>query len=186
MVTTMLVMLLLSSLLVGFSVMVASDSRLSAGDLGRTEAFYAGLAGLEKLTSDLGSLFATTPNPTGNQVRALLSSPPLLPNTEFVKPDGNAGYEIAFPSTTGDPATGDPISIELTVASGPLDGLIGQVTPYTLTATVRKGEGAEASLERLIQTVSMPIFEFGVFSTQDISFFPDQAFTVSGRVHTNF
>ena len=31
----------------------------------------------------------------------------------------------------------------------------------------------------------MPIFEFGVFSTQDISFFPDQPFTVNGMVHTN-
>ena len=97
--------------------MVASDNQLAAGDLGRTEAFYAGQAGLEKLTSDLGALFVTTPTPTGDQVRALLASPPLLPNTEFVKPDGSAGYEITFPSTTGDPATGDPITTELTVAS---------------------------------------------------------------------
>ena len=59
------------------------------------------------------------------------------------------------------------------------------MTPYRLTATVLKGEGTEASLERLVQTVSMPIFEFGVFATQDISFFPTQAFTVGGRVHTN-
>ena len=184
--TTMMVMLLLSSLLVGFGVMVASDNQLAAGDLGRTEAFYAGQAGLEKLTSDLGALFVTTPTPTGDQVRALLASPPLLPNTEFVKPDGSAGYEITFPSTTGDPATGDPITTELTVASGPFDGLIGRVTSYTLTVTVQKGEGAEASLERLVQTVSMPIFEFGVFSTQDITLFPDQAFTLNGRVHTNF
>ena len=176
----MMVMLLLSSLLIGFGVMVASDSQLSAGDLGRAEAFYAGQAGLEKLTSDLGALFVVTPNPTGNQVNALLADPPLLPNTEFVKSDGSSGYEIAFPSTGGDPST-----TELQVASGPFAGLVGLVTPYTLTVTVRKDEGTEASLERLIQTVRMPIFEFGVFSTQNISFFPAQAFTVNGMVHTN-
>ena len=184
--TTMMVMPLLSSLLIGFSVMVASDSQLSTGDLRRTEAFYAAQAGLEKLTSDLGALFVTTLSPTGDQVRALLTDPPLLPNTEFVKPDGTVGYEMAFPSTTGNPATGDPVTTELTVASGPFAGLVGQVTPDTLTVTALRGEGAEASLERQVQTVSMPIFEFGVFSTQDISFFPDQAFTVQGMVHTNF
>lgn len=183
--TTMMVMLLLSSMLVGFSVMVTSNSRLSSGDLGQTEAFYGAQAGLEKLTSDLGAVLVTTLTPTGDQVRALLATPPSLPNTEFVKPDGSDGYEIVFPSTTGDPATGDPITTELTVASGPFDGLIGQVTPYTLTATARKAEGAEASLEREVQTVSMPIFEFGVFSTQDISFFPNQPFTMNGLVHTN-
>jgi hypothetical protein len=184
--TTMMVMLLLSSMLVGFGVMVASDSQLSAGDLGRTEAFYAAQAGLEQLTSDLGMLFVSTPAPAGSQVRALVASPPVLPNTTFVKPDSSSGYEIAFPSTTGDPDTGDPITTELTVASGPFAGLIGQVTPYTLTVTARKGEGAEASLERFIQTVSLPIFEFGVFATQDVSVFADQPLTLQGRVHTNF
>ena len=59
------------------------------------------------------------------------------------------------------------------------------MTSYTLMVTALKSEGAEASLERLVQTVRMPIFEFGVFSTQDISFFPAQAFTVNGMVHTN-
>jgi len=184
--TTMMVMLLLSSLLVGFGVMVVSDNQLSAGDLGRTEAFYAAQAGLEKLTSDLGALFVATPNPTGNDIRALLASPPLLPNIDYEKPDGTPGYEILFPSTAGDPGAGDPITVELTVASGPFAGLVGQITPYTLTVTARRSEGAEASLERLIQTVSMPIFEFGIFATQDISVFPDQAFTVGGMVHTNF
>ena len=176
----MLVMLLLSSLLVGFSVMVMSDSQLATGDLRRTEAFYAAQAGLEQLTSDLGALFVSTPTPTAAQVTALVASPPLLPNTEFVKFDGSSGYEIAFPMAGGGLA-----ATEINVASGPFAGLIGQVTPYTLTVTARKGEGAEASLERLIQTVRLPIFEFGVFSTQDISFFPDQAFTVNGMVHTN-
>ena len=177
----MMITLLLSSLLVGFSVMVMSDSQLSIGDLRRTEAFYAAQAGLEQLTADLGTLFVSTPTPTAAQVNALVANPPLLPNTEFVKPDGSSGYEITFPSTGGTPTT-----TEINVASGPFAGLVGHVTPYTLTATVLKGEGAEASLERLIQTVSMPIFEFGVFATQDISFFPDQAFSVAGRVHTNF
>lgn len=184
--TTMMVMLLLSSLLIGFGVMVVSDNQLSAGDLGRTEAFYAAQAGLEKLTSDLGALFVATPNPTGNDVRALLASPPLLPNIDYEKPDGTPGYEILFPSTSGDPDAGDPITAELTVASGPFAGLVGHVTPYTLTVTARRNDGAEASLERLIQTVSMPIFEFGIFATQDVSVFPDQAFTVDGMVHTNF
>ena len=179
--TTMMVMLLLSSLLIGFGVMVASDSQLSAGDLGRTEAFYAAQAGLEQLTSDLGMLFVTTPQPTGTQVNALMATPPLIPDTQFLEPDDTSGYLIAFPATAG----GDPATQVLNVASGPFAGLVGHVTPYTLTVTARKGEGAEASVERTIQTVRMPIFEFGVFASQDVSVFPDPAVTIDGFIHTN-
>ena len=135
----MMVMLLLSSLLIGFSVMVMSDSQLATGDLRRTEAFYAAQAGLEQLTSDLGALFVANPTPTSAQVNALMANPPLLPNTEFVKFDGSSGYEIEFQSAGGNPTT-----TEINVASGPFAGLIGQVTSYTLTATALKGEGAEA------------------------------------------
>ena len=56
-----------------------------------------------------------------------------------MKPDGSSGYEIAFPSTGGNPTT-----TEITVASGPFSRLIGRVTSYTLTVTALKGEGAEA------------------------------------------
>jgi len=179
--TTMMVMLLLSSLLIGFTVMVASDSQLAAGDLGRTEAFYGAQAGLEQLTSELALLFVTTPDPTAAQVNALEAMPPLIPNTTFEKPDGSSGYEIAFP-VTGD---GDPATEEHTVVSGPFEGLVGRVTPYTLTVTAKRGEGAESSVERTVQTVRMPIFQFGVFANRDISLFTAQSFTMGGFIHTN-
>lgn len=74
--TTMLVTLLLSSLLIGFAVMVGSDNQLSTMAVGNTDAFYLAQAGLEKLTSDLGMLFVADTAPSGDEVRALGDAPP--------------------------------------------------------------------------------------------------------------
>ena len=108
--TTMLVMMMLSSLLIGFAVMMTSDNELSTMDIGSTESFYLAQAGLEQLTSDLGTLFVADTTPTGNQVRALADTPPTFDGVTFVAPDGGDGYTITFPTTTGNPATGDPVT----------------------------------------------------------------------------
>jgi hypothetical protein len=51
-VTTLMLMLLMSALLAGFSVAVLSDQQFRRVDKERATAFYASHAGLEKLTSD--------------------------------------------------------------------------------------------------------------------------------------
>lgn len=56
---TLMVMVLLSALLVGFAAMVGSETRSAGLNNAGAEAFYAAHAGLEKLTSELGALFTT-------------------------------------------------------------------------------------------------------------------------------
>ena len=183
--STLMVMLLLSSMLVGFTAMVASEARLGGLDIGGADSFYATHAGLEKLTSDLGALFSADFSPTGDEVRALGDDPPVLDQVAFVEPDGSDGYRIDFETTTGNPLTGDPVAQNRTVTSGPYAGFIGLVTEYRVNATARLLHGAEASLERVLQTVSIPVFQFGTFSETDLSFFPGPVFDFGGRVHTN-
>lgn len=161
--TTMMVMLLLSSLLVGFTTLVMQDGRLGAMDLGRSEAFYVTHAGLEQLTTDLGELFAADFSPSGDTVRALATTPPPLPGVTWEEPDGSPGYRIDFETTTGNPLTGDPVSENRTITSGPFQGFIGLVTQYEVNVTGRMYNGSESSLQRLLQTVSIPIFQFGTF-----------------------
>ena len=107
--TTMMVMLLLSSLLVGFTTLVVQDGRLGASDLGRTDSFYVAHAGLEQLTTDLGELFAADFSPSGDTIRALATTPPPLTGVTWEEPDGSPGYRIDFETTTGNPLTGDPV-----------------------------------------------------------------------------
>ena len=40
-------------------------------------------------------------------------------------------------------------------------------------------------MQRSVQTVSIPVFQFGIFSQIDLSFFPGPDFNFGGRVHTN-
>src|SRR3954468_24647545 len=71
MLTTLMVLMLMSALLVGFTTVVMSDQRYRFIDRDRGQAFYAASAGVEKLTADLGNLFLTNVAPTTAQVTAL-------------------------------------------------------------------------------------------------------------------
>ncbi len=180
-ITAMLVMLLTSSLLVGFAVTVTSDQRLRTIDRQRTQAFYAAHSGLEKLTADLGNLFSTTYTPTLGQVNAVLDEPPALPGMTYAGQEEEAGYEIDFPMDVN----GNPIAENRTIASGPYQGFVGLVTPYTMAVTAHAVGGAEVRMTRTLQTVGIPVFQFGMFSENDLSFFAGPDFNFGGRVHSN-
>ena len=74
MITTLLVLMLMSALLVGFTTVVMSDQRYRFIDRDRNQAFYAASAGIEKLTADLGNLFLENVAPTTAQVTALTAA----------------------------------------------------------------------------------------------------------------
>ena len=74
MITVLLVLMLMSALLVGFTTVVMSDQRYRFIDRDRGQAFYAASAGVEKLTVDLGNLFLEYVAPTAAQVQALTAT----------------------------------------------------------------------------------------------------------------
>ena len=74
MITTLLVLMLMSALLVGFTTIIMSDQRYRFIDRDRGQAFYAASGGIEKLTSDLGNLFLVNVAPTAAQITALTAS----------------------------------------------------------------------------------------------------------------
>ena len=69
--SAMLVTLLMAAITAGFTALVITDTRVRSLDGTRTQSFYAAHAGLEKLTADLGDLFANNFAPTGAQINAL-------------------------------------------------------------------------------------------------------------------
>ena len=182
--TTLIVLFLVVALVVGFSWMVLVDQKLGGINGDQQYAFYGAEAGLEKLTANLGFLFSTNPSPSGAQVNAIATAAttPVIPGIQFVKPDGTLGYDISFPTD----AAGNPLAQNHVIVSGPYQGLTGLLTPFTLTATAQNvASGAEVRLQRNVQTVAIPVFQFGMFSETDLSYFPGPNFNFGGRVHTN-
>jgi Tfp pilus assembly protein PilX len=181
--TTILLMLLMSSLLVGFILMISSGQKINGMNNDQSRAFYAAEAGMEKMTADIGSLFDTNYSPTGTQISALTTTPPALTGISYVNYTGAAGsgYQITYPTDTN----GNPKATITTIISGNYAGMTALATPYTLNVTARTANGSEVKLQRTTQTVGIPMFQFGVFSDMDLSFFAGPVFNFGGRTHTN-
>lgn len=181
-VSALLVLLLMSSLMVGFMAMATADTRTRAITGARTQAFYAAHAGLEQLTADLGDLFATNFAASCSDVDALVENPPELAGVTWEDPDGGSGYRINIKTGCEDDI---PKAEDLSIASGPFAGFVGLATEYEMEVTAHQLDGSEASLTRTLQTVAIPVFQFGMFSETDLSFFAGPEFNFGGRVHTN-
>ncbi len=186
--SVMLILMLMSALLIGFIAMVNSDQAASGINRDQTQAYAAAHAGVEKLTADLGQLFQTNFAPTGGQVNNLWTAPnqPTLSGIQYLTPAGGTGYRINFTDTT--PADGNP-DLEnpagSTITAGPYQGLVGLITPYNIEVSARTAGGAEVRMRRTMQTVGIPVFQFGIFSENDLSFFAGPNFAFGGRVHSN-
>jgi hypothetical protein len=184
-ITVMMVMMLVSVLMIGFVAAIVADNRGSGLDRDQTQAYAAAHAGLEKLTSDLSTLFTVNFAPKNAQIQVLNAAPPVVPGFSYLAPDGTPGYLITF---IADPVTGDPDPMDAdgtAISAGPYQGLKGIITPYDITVTARSTGGAEVRMRRTLQTIQVPVFQFGVFSEGDLGIHAEGDLTVSGRVHTN-
>lgn len=180
-VVVLLMMLLVAALMAGFVATVMSEHRQQQSDADRVGSFYGAHGGLEKLTSDLGDLFSATYTPTAAQITALNGQPPVIPGVTFVNTSDGPGYGITFTSGPG----GNPAATSRTITTGPFQGFTGLVTSYVIGVTARTGSLGESRLQREIQTVAIPLFQFGQFSDTDVGFHPGVDFDFGGRVHTN-
>ena len=128
-----------------------------------------------------------------NALVAAARQPNLGNGTTYVAPGGAAGsgYAIDFndgPPTSaaadGNPDPEDPINGSQ-ITDGVYAGLMGIITPYRMVVTARTLGGSEVRMRRTMQTVAIPVFQFGIFSDNDLSFFAGPNFNFGGRVHTN-
>ncbi len=181
-ITALLILFLVSAIVVGMSWMVMSDQRLSGNNQDRELAFYGAEAGMEKMTADMGNTFSLYGSITAAQLPAITSAPPPIPGIQFVNALGTSTYQIGcplFPCTTPTPfnATIQPPSA--------FAGMQGLITAFTMQVAAQTGDGSEVKLQRQIELVAIPVFQFGVFSNTDLAFFNGPPFDFGGRVHTN-
>lgn len=179
--TALVVLSLLATISMTVLAVVTHESRIAGSDLQRTQTFYAAAAGMEKMTSDFCALFAKTSRPSPSDLAAITTSYPAELVSEgfiFTKPDGTPGQDLRIDS-------GVPTGT-VTIPTGPFSGLIASVTPYLLDTTATQAStGIQVRLQRKINNYLVPIFQFGMFSNDDLEVHPGPPFAFNGRVHAN-
>ena len=174
--SAMLIVLLLAGISAGTLYLVNTESRLTATDLESSRAFYGAEAGMEKMMADLSLLYSSMLSPTVTEIQGLGDSSyqPVIGGISYPE------YTFTIPNVGGVP------TIEVrTISSGPNEGLLAYITDLTLSVTAGTPSGSEVKMERKIEMALIPVFQFGLFSETDLSYFPGPGFDFAGRVHTN-
>jgi len=181
--TALLILLLISAVVVGMYWMVMTDQRLDGNNKDRETAFYGAEAGMETLTASLGNTFATKGALTAADVTNAVNNPPVIPSITFSNTLGST-YQVLCGNPVATPCT--PASTNATIlAPSPYAGMSGLITPFTLRVAAQAPMGSEVKLQRQMQVVAIPVFQFGVFSQSDLAFFNGPSFDFGGRTHTN-
>ncbi len=178
--TAILMLALLGAIAMSVLAVVHTETRIAGSDLDRTQTYYAAAAGIEKMTTDFSSLFARTSRPTATQLTNIANSPPPeLQNEGFTF---SPGQTIAVDDAALAAMSANP---RVTIPAGPFAGLTASVTPYLLTTTANSVQGTQVSLRRQMNNYLIPIFQFGMFSNEDMEIHPGPQFNFNGRVHAN-
>ncbi len=190
-IVVLLLMLVFTIIMLGLYFQTTGEQKVAASDRDNTAAFYAAQGALENMSSNLANLFIQSPSPTPLQISALTAASyqPSLPNITF--PAG--GYTITNLPTPANPPTPACTPTATVLCStngiipgtGPLAGLMGIITPFTLTVIADGPNNTEVKMTRGVQEVAVPVWQFGIFSNGDQAFFANPAFSFGGRVHAN-
>lgn len=176
-IATLLMLLLLSGIAIGLMMMVNTEGKVGGADLQNNMAYHNAEGAIEKMTSDLAATFKSVQAPKPSDICALGTTPyqPVVQGVTWkdytVQP--TSGCSAALPNNYGQ------------IQSGPNQGLWAQIVPVTMLATAAQPGGQEVSMMRTAQVALIPVFQFGVFSDSDLSFFSGPNFDFAGRVHTN-
>jgi len=184
--TAIFLMAILAAIAMSVLAVVNTESRIAGSDLQRTQTFYAGAAGIEKMTADFSGLFSRTSRPSAAQLTTIANSAP----PELVTEGFTITQSIDLDDTTlnamrlsqGLPSTAYP---QVTIPSGPFAGLSAAVAPWDLDTIATSRTGAQVHLTRKMNNYLIPIFQFGMFSYEDIEVHPGPEFYFNGRVHAN-
>lgn len=176
-ITALLLLFLISAIVVGMSWMVMTDQRLGGNNKDREAAFYGAEAGMEKMTADVGTTFSTQGAITAADITTITGAPPTIPGIQYLNALGLSTYQIT-------PVV--PVSQNATILPpSPYSGMQALITPLTLTVAAQTNSGSEVKLQRSVQVVAIPVFQFGIYSDSDLDFFNGPPFDFGGRSHTN-
>ncbi|MGA8153237.1 MAG: hypothetical protein WB952_19955 [Terriglobales bacterium] len=175
-IATLLLLLMMSGIAIGMLMMVNTEVKVGTQDLQNNSTFHASEGAIEQMTANLANMFHNIQAPTASQIAALSALAPS--NTSAIT------YPVYTLTATTD-AAGNLVSSYGQVVAGQNGGLYAQILPVTLEATAQGPLGDEVNMSRTVEVALIPVFQFGIFSDSDLSFFAGPNFTFGGRVHTN-
>lgn len=185
-VMALMMMAVLGAISMTALMVVHTEARIAGSDLKRTQTFYAAAAGIEKMTSDFSALFVRTSRPTSTQLTTIANSWP----SELISEGYSLNQSIAQDDATLTTMRATQGIVNgayprVTMPSGPFAGLTASVAPYVLATTATGNDNTQVKLTRNMNNYLIPIFQFGMFSNEDIELHPGPAFYFNGRVHAN-
>ena len=203
-IAALLLTILLSGVAVGLLFMVSNETRMGGNDLEGNLAYYGAEAGIENLTSQISQLYQSSQSPDAASLNAL-TSPSNYPTAVSGSNITYMNYveSITWPAnqTNGQPCPNapNPCGSWDIVGSGPDQGMVASLIPFTLQVTATRlggtgqvavnsaaaATGASVNLTRTVEVALLPAFEFGVFCDGDCDYFAGPNFNFGGRVHTN-
>ena len=175
-IATLLLLVLLSGIAIGMLMMVNTEAKVGTHDLQNNATFHAAEGAIEKMTSDLSNTFQNVQSPTVSDITGLSA----------LAPPGTGG--ISYPTYSLTPVTTSTGALSTSygqIATGSYAGLYAQLLNVQLQATAQGPLGDEVNMSRTVEVAMIPVFQFGVFSTNDLAFFSSPPITFAGRVHTN-
>ncbi len=181
-IASLLMLLLLSGIAIGLMMMVNTEGRVGGTDLQNNMAFHAAEGGIEKMYSDLATVFQNTQAPSASEICGVgaTANQPAMGGVTWTQysatPQGLTCPASALATVT---SHWGPI------LSGPNTGLYAQIIPVNMLATASLMGGQEVSMTRQAQVALIPVFQFGVFCDADCSIFPGSPMTFAGAVHAN-
>jgi hypothetical protein len=165
----------------------STEARIAGSDLQRTQTFYAAETAMEKMTNDFSNLFRQKMNPTSADLAQIAADYPQALQTEgftfaqTLEEDTDRLDELR--AIQGLPSNVYP---RVNISDGPYAGLYSSVIPYKMTSQANRTiTRTEVKLERDFNNYLVPLFQFGMFSNEDIEIHPGPLMTFNGRIHTN-
>src|SRR5437762_9059694 len=186
-IAVLLLLMVASAVAVALMYTVNTEQHLQGNDQGNGLAYYGAEAGMEKMMSDLGDFFLTAqPSPTAAQIQAVACAPNTscsnAPDPYSMNGTTFSDYEIIVPLA---PNGVDPNYQPRTISAGANAGLLATILPLTLRARADRPGGEQVKMELNVEVALIPVFQFGVLSQSDLSYFAGGNFQFPGRVHTN-
>ena len=165
----------------------SSEARIAGSDLQRTQTFYATTASIEKMTNDFSNLFRKKMYPTEDDLRFIENNPPAALGDEGFTFQQSLTEDVdrlnEMRATQGLPPGVYP---RVNIPDGPYAGLYSTIIPYRIASTATlETTKTQVQLEREFNNYLVPLFQFGIYSNEDLEFSPGPWMTFNGRVHSN-
>ena len=165
----------------------STEARIAGSDLQRTQTFYATTAAMEKMTNDFNNLFHINMRPTTDDLDKISDSYPTELKTEGFSFDQTLVEDTErlneMRATQKLPGTIYP---RVNIPDGPYAGLNSSIIPYKMSSTGKMDSTqTEVKLEREFNNYLVPLFQFGIYSNEDLEFAPGTLMTFNGRIHSN-